>query len=299
MTSGLYSAAPDATVHANKTLQPPERHRAISRGGSILQRRFAADVEPSGALEKTMSIENKHDLDGLREAGRIVRTALDEMERHTLPGVSTLKLNEIGADVLRRNQARSAPMLIYGFPAEICISVNDEIVHGIPSFQIIRTGDLVKLDVTVEKDSYIADAARTVLVGPASEERRELVACAKRAFYKGMQVARAGNRVNAIGRAISHEVSRGGFSIVQGLAGHGVGRAIHEEPSVPNEYDSRARRRLTVGLVLAVEPMISAGSGTVFEAEDGWTIKTADRSMTAHYENTIVITRGQPLILTQ
>lgn len=246
-----------------------------------------------------MSIENKHDLDGLREAGRIVRTALDEMEHHTRPEISTLELNEIGAGVLRRNRARSAPMLVYGFPAEICISVNDEIVHGIPSSHIIRSGDLVKLDVTVEKDGYFADAARTVVVGPASEERHELVACAKRAFYKGLLAAREGNRVNAIGRAISHEVRRSGFSVVQGLAGHGVGRAIHEEPSVPNAYDSRARRRLTVGLVLAVEPMISAGSGAVFEAADGWTIKTADRSMTAHFEHTIVITKGQPLILTQ
>lgn len=246
-----------------------------------------------------MSIENKHDLDGLREAGRIVRTALDEMEHHTRPGVSTLELNKIGAGVLRRNQARSAPMLVYDFPAEICISVNDAIVHGIPCSHIIRSGDLVKLDVTVEKDGYFADAARTVVVGPASDERHELVACAKRAFYQGLQAARPGNRVNAIGRAISREVRRSGFSVVQGLAGHGVGRAIHEEPSVPNAYDSRARRRLTVGLVLAVEPMISAGSGAVFEAADGWTIKTADRSMTAHFEHTIVITKGQPLILTQ
>jgi methionyl aminopeptidase len=246
-----------------------------------------------------MSIESKQDLDGLREAGRIVRAALDEMERHTRPGISTFELNEIGARILLNNGARSAPKLFYGFPAEICVSVNDEIVHGIPSPQVIRAGDLVKLDVTAEKDGYIADAARTVVVGQASDEKRELVACARRAFYKGLQVARAGNRVNLIGRAISHEVRKSGFRVIQGLSGHGVGRAIHEEPSVPNEYDLRARQRLTNGLVLAIEPMISAGSGAVYEAEDGWTIKTTDRALTAHYEHTVVITKGQPLILTQ
>lgn len=190
-------------------------------------------------------------------------------------------------------------MLTYGFPAEVLISVNDEVVHGIPSSYVIKTGDLVTLDVTAEKDGYIADAARTVVVGPASDEKWDLVACAKRAFYKGMQVARAGNRVNAIGRAISHEVRKRRYAVVQRLAGHGVGRAIHKEPTVPNEYDIRARRRLTKGLVLAVEPMVSAGSGAVYEAEDGWTIKAKDRALTAHYEHTVVITKGQPLILTR
>lgn len=245
-----------------------------------------------------MSIENQKDLEGLIEAGRIVRDALDEMERHARPGISTLELNDIGAGVLRRNHARSAPMLVYDFPAEICISVNDEIVHGIPSSKVIRTGDLVKIDVTVEKDGYFADAARTVVIGPASEEQQEFVECARRAFYKGLQVARVGNRVSMIGRAISHEVRQSGFSVVKDLSGHGVGRAIHEEPMVPNEYDPRAGRRLTPGLVIAVEPMISTGSGQVYEDDDGWTIKTRDHTMAAHYEHTIVITRGQPLILT-
>lgn len=246
-----------------------------------------------------MSIENKLDLEGLREAGRIVREALDAMEQHARPGISTLELNEIGAEVLRSNGARSAPALFYDFPAEICISVNDAIVHGIPSTQRVKAGDLVKLDVTVEKDGYIADAARTVVVGPASDDKYELADCARRAFYKGMQVARAGHRVNMIGRAIAHEVRQSGYEVVQGLAGHGVGRAIHEAPDVPNEYDARARQRLTKGLVIAVEPMISAGSGAIYEAEDGWTILTQDHALTAHYEHTIVITKGQPLILTQ
>lgn len=248
-----------------------------------------------------MSIESQQDLDGLREAGRIVRTALDTLERHTRPGISTLELNEIGAEVLLQNGAHSAPMLAYDFPAEILISVNDEVVHGLPSSYVIQEGDLVTLDVTAQKGGYIADAARTVVVvvGAASDEKRDLVACAKRAFYKGMQVARAGNRVNAIGRAISHEVRRSGYAIVQGLTGHGVGRAIHEEPIVPNEYDIRARQRLTKGFVLAVEPMVSAGSGAVYEADDGWTVKTKDRALTAHYEHTVVITKGRPFILTQ
>ena len=212
-----------------------------------------------------MSIENQQDLDGLREVRRIVRAALDKSEGHTRPGISTTELNEIGAEVLLKNDANSAPTLVYDFPTEILISVNDEVVHGIACSYVIKEGDLVTLDVTVEKGGYIADAARTVVVGAASDEKRGLVACAKRAFYKGMQVARVGNRVNAIGRAISHEVRQSGYAIVQSLAGHGVGRAIHEDPVVPNEYDIRARQRLTKGLVLAVEPMVSAGSGAVYQ----------------------------------
>jgi methionyl aminopeptidase len=245
-----------------------------------------------------MSIENKHDLDALREAGRIVRAALDAMEHHVRPGITTAALNEIGAGVLHKNGARSAPQHILGFPAEICISVNEEAVHGIPSDRVVRAGDLVKLDVVAEKDGYMADAAITVVAGPAPDEKHAFVACAKRAFGKALQVARAGNRVNAIGRAVAHEVRQSGFRVLQGLAGHGVGRAIHEPPTVPNEYDLRARQRLTRGLVIAVEPMISTGSGAVYQARDGWTIKTADGALAAHYEHTIVITRGRPIVLT-
>lgn len=245
-----------------------------------------------------MSIEGKDDLDGLREAGRVVRAALEAMKRHVRPGVTTDELNAIGAAVLREHGARSAPMLVYGFPKDVCISVNEEIIHGIPSARVVAAGDLVKLDVTVEKGGYMADAAITVAVAPVTEERQALVACAERAFFKAMQVARAGNRVSHIGRAVEHEVRRWGFDVVRDFAGHGIGRSIHEEPAVPNYYDLRARARLTRGLVLTVEPMVTMGAGDVVQAADGWTIETADGSMAAHYEQTIVITKGQPVLLT-
>ncbi len=245
-----------------------------------------------------MSIEGKEDLDGLREAGRIVRAALEAMKQHVRPGITTAQLNAIGAAVLRENGARSAPMLVYGFPREVCISINEEIIHGIPSERVVEEGDLVKLDVTIEKNGYMADAAITVAVEPVTEEQRDLVECAQRAFFKAMQVARVGNRVSHIGRAVEHEVRRWGFDIVRDFAGHGIGRSIHEEPSVPNYYDLRARARLTRGLVLTVEPMVTMGAGAVVQADDGWTIQTADGSMAAHYEQTIVITKGQPILLT-
>lgn len=245
-----------------------------------------------------MSIEKKQDLDGLREAGRIVRETLQAMEAYVREGVTTAELNEIGAAVLHRNGARSAPKVVYGFPAEVGISVNEEITHGIPSERRIKAGDLVKLDVVAEKDGYMADAAITVVVGPAEDEKYALVACAKQAFEKAMQVARVGNRVNAIGKTVEHTVKQYGFSVIEGYGGHGIGRSIHEEPTIPNVYDLRARQRLTKGLVIAVEPLVSMGEGAVYEAEDGWTIKTRDGSSTAHYEHTVIITKGAPLLIT-
>lgn len=245
-----------------------------------------------------MSIRSKRDLEGLRLAGRIVRLALDAMAAHVRPGVTTKELNAIGAEVLARHGARSAPMLVYNCPAEILISVNDEIVHGLPSDRVIQEDDLVKLDVTVEKNGYMADAAVTVVVGPASEESHALANCVRRAFEAALKAARPGNRVYEIGRAVEREVRRSGFHVVSGLAGHGIGRSIHEEPSVPNEFDRRARQRLTEGLVITIEPMISAGTSEIVQDDDGWTIRTADGSRAAHYEHTLVITKDGPVLLT-
>jgi methionyl aminopeptidase len=245
-----------------------------------------------------MSIESQYDLDGLLASGRVVRAALDAMAAAVRPGITTGELNALGAAVIRSNGARSAPMLVYGFPAETCISVDDEIVHGIPGVRILRDGDLVKLDVTVEKDGYITDAAVTVAVGRAPESARALAACARRAFAQAMGVARVGFRVNDIGRAVSREVRRSRFAVVRTLDGHGIGRTIHEEPRVPNVYEAAARRKLTRGLVLAIEPMVTSGSGRVVEAADGWTVRTADGAPAAHFEQTIVVMDGAPILLT-
>jgi len=245
-----------------------------------------------------MSIENEEDLEGMKEVGLIVGATLKAMKQAVHPGITTNELNAIGAEMLDQCQAQSAPMLVYDYPAETCISVNDEVVHGIPSDRRVEKGDLVTLDVTAEKENYMADAAVTIAVPPALDLQLNLVVCAEVSFYKALRVASAGKRVNQIGRVVEYVSRRHGFSVIRGLSGHGIGRTIHEEPSVPNTYEFMLRDRLSDGLVLTVEPMITTGSGKVVEADDGWTIKTADRSLSAHYEHTIIITRGRPIILT-
>ncbi len=245
-----------------------------------------------------MSIESEQDLQGLLEAGEIVRAALEAMRRKVRHGIETREINQIGAEIIRKMGGRSAPMIVYGFPAEVCISVNEEIVHGIPSVRSLKNGDLVKIDVTVEKNGYMADAAITVPVGSVSVKKRDLVECVERAFECSMNEAKAGNRVYDIGRAVEEEVRRSGFSVVRELVGHGIGRTIHEEPYVPNYYDHRYNQLLTEGLVITIEPMIAMGEGRTRQTEDGWAISTADGSFAAHYEHTIVITRSRPQILT-
>jgi methionyl aminopeptidase len=244
-----------------------------------------------------MSIESKADLEGVTEAGRVTSETLDALARHVREGVTTAELDAIAAEVLARNGARPAPAIVYGFPGTVLISVNDEIVHGVPGRRRLGRGDLVSLDVTVEKDGYVADAARSVIVGDGSRMARELIAAAEAALAAALAVARAGVRVNEIGRAVQNEVRRRGFSVVRGLCGHGVGRTIHESPEVPNVYDRAQRDVLTEGLVLTIEPMITAGSSAAVQGQDGWTLRTRDGSLAAHCEHTLVITRERPLIL--
>jgi len=245
-----------------------------------------------------MSITSPADLTGLRAVARVVRLTLDALRRHVRVGVSTADLDALAAALLAQHGARSAPAAVYGFPGHVLISVNDEIVHGVPGPRRLERGDLVKLDVTLEKGGYVADAATSVVVGQGTDEAHRLAACADAAFRAALSVARAGVRVNEIGRAVEHEVRRQGFAVVRGLTGHGVGRTIHEEPDVPNWYDPRQQDVLTEGLVLTIEPMISAGSAEPVQDRNGWTIRTRDGSLAAHHEHTLVITRDEPLILT-
>ncbi len=245
-----------------------------------------------------MSIQTEKDWTGMRRVARIVRMTLDAMEKEVRPGVSTAELNEVAAGVFAAHGARSAPNLVYGFPGSALISVNDEVVHGVPGQRRLERGDVVKLDVTTEKDGYMADAARTVVVDGGSDEAHRLARCARSAFKKALLVATAGRRVSEIGRAVEQEVRGHGFRVVRGLDGHGIGRTIHEPPSVPNYYDPRQTDVLTEGLVITVEPIISAGTGKAVEGKDGWTIRTADGTLAAHHEHTIVITTGTPVVLT-
>jgi methionyl aminopeptidase len=245
-----------------------------------------------------MSITQPEELAALRAAGAIVRRMLEAMKLAVRPGVQTAELDEVGTAVMRAHGARSAPQLVYQFPGVNCISLNEEAVHGIPGTRTLCNGDLVKLDVTIEKDGFMADAAITVAVGTVSEEGERLIACAQRAFEKAMLVARAGFRVWEIGRVIEREVRRSGFSVIRDLGGHGIGRTIHEAPRVPNYLDPTANQILTEGLVITIEPIIAAGSARAVTATDGWTIRTLDRKPSAHYEHTLVITTGEPILLT-
>lgn len=226
-----------------------------------------------------MSIESQTDLDGLRRAGNVTRLTLDALEAHVRAGITTADLDAVAAKIFARHGARSAPQIVYGFPGNVLLSINDEIVHGVPGPRQLERGDLLKIDVTVECNGYIADAARTVIVGSGSDTANRLIRCARAAFRAGADVARAGVLVNEIGRAVDQEVRRHGFRVVRGLSGHGVGRTIHEEPLVPNEYDPWQADVLTEGLVLAIEPMITAGSNQPVEDADGWTIRTRDGSL--------------------
>ena len=245
-----------------------------------------------------MSINGPDELEGMQAAGAVVRLMLAAMRNEVRAGITTAELDELGAGVMRQHGAQSAPALVYQFPGVSCISLNDEAVHGIPGPRALQDGDLVKLDVTIEKDGFMADAALTVPVGEVTEERRNLIACAERAFAKAMLVARAGFRVWEIGRAVEREVRRSGFAVIRELSGHGIGRTIHEAPRVPNYPDTRDNQVLTEGLVITVEPIIAAGTGKVFVAPDKWTMITADHGASAHYEHTIVITKGAPMLLT-
>jgi methionyl aminopeptidase len=246
-----------------------------------------------------MVIESEQDLAGMRAAGAVVRDTLAAMRAAVAPGVTTAQLDQVAAKVMANAGARSAPKLVYDFPGETCISVNDEIVHGIPSAsRKLAEGDLVKLDVTAERNGFMADACVTVGVGRISEGAKQLIACAELAFKKGLRAVRHGGRVLDVGRVVEEEVERKGFSVVRTLQGHGIGRTIHEEPMVPNWPDPAARGWLTDGLVITLEPIIAAGDGEMVEDPDGWTIRTRDGSLSAHHEHTLVVTKGAPLLLT-
>lgn len=245
-----------------------------------------------------MSIKTADELEKLKAIGRIVRESLDAMAAAVRAGISTQELDKIGLSVLRERGAEPAPAKVYGFPGSACISVNEEAVHGIPGSRVLRGGDIVKLDLVACKDGFFADAAVTIPVGNVSPTAEALIRCAESAFREAVCVARLGYRSYDIGRAVQRETLRLGFNVMPDLGGHGVGRTIHEAPDVPNFFDPRSRARLTEGLVLAIEPIVTNGLGQALAMRDGWTIRTADRALAAHYEHTIVITRSEPVLLT-
>jgi len=245
-----------------------------------------------------MSIDTPAEMAAMKEAGRVVRLVLDTMRAAVAPGVTTSHLDHVGESVMRKHGARSAPRLVYRFPGANCISVNDEVVHGIPGQRVLREGDLVKLDVTAEKDGFMADACITVPVGKVSARAAALAEAAEKAFFAALREVRPGRRACDVGAAVEEAVEKRGFRVVRTLTGHGIGRTIHEAPTIPNWCDPEHRTWLEENMVITVEPIICAGSGESFEADDGWTVKTADGSLAAHFEHTLVVRKGAPLLLT-
>ena len=245
-----------------------------------------------------MSIESDEDLRGLERAGKVVSETLGALKAALRPGISTGELDRVGLHVFQKYGAVSAPTVFYDFPGNTLISINDEVVHGIPGERVVQAGDLVTLDVTAQVGGYIADAAVSVTVPTESAINRRLCQCAHQALRAALKVAKAGRPINVIGRAIEQVVLGWGFSVIPELSGHGLGRVIHEEPNVLNFYHPQDTQLLTEGLVITIEPIICAGWGEVVEMDDGWTVKTVDGSAAAHFEHTLVITRGKPVVLT-
>ena len=247
-----------------------------------------------------MSISDERDIEGLKRVGAAVAAARDAMAAHVAPGVTTAELDAIGKEHLDRHGARSAPQLAYGFPGVTCISVNDELAHGIPSHErVLRTGDLVNIDVSAELDGYWADSGASFAVGAISVRDTALLRATRLALEDAMSEARAGEPLRNIGRAVERRAKRCGFRVVRNLCGHGVGRHIHEEPQVQNTFRPLDRTLLTEGLVITIEPFLSTGATRAVEGDDGWTLFSSDGSRGAQFEHTMIITRGEPIVVTR
>jgi methionyl aminopeptidase len=247
-----------------------------------------------------MSINDERDIEGLQRVGAVVAAARDAMGAHVAAGVTTAELDAIGKEHLDRHGARSAPQLAYGFPGATCISVNDQLAHGIPSQdRVLREGDLVNIDVSAELDGYWADTGASFPVGTVSREANALLRATRLALEDAMSQARAGELLRNIGRAVERRAKSCGFRVVRNLAGHGVGRYIHEEPQVLNTFRPQDRTLLTEGLVITIEPFLTTGGTVAVEDADGWTLRSNDGSRGAQFEHTLIITRGQPIVVTR
>jgi methionyl aminopeptidase len=245
-----------------------------------------------------MSIRTEQEEQGIRAAGRMVAEVIREVRSAVAPGRTTAELDAVAHAAIARRGGVAAPRAYYSFPGAICLSVNEEVVHGVPGPRMLRAGDLLTIDVTLEKDGYIADAAVTVPVGEVTARGRRLIACAEAAFQKALPVVRPGVPAWRIGEAVDREVRRWGYRVVRELRGHGVGRAIHEAPEVPNYADRSCRDRLEEGMVLTIEPIIAARRPGVYLRPDQWTVCTDDGSLAAHHEHTLIVTRRGPALVT-
>jgi methionyl aminopeptidase len=247
-----------------------------------------------------MTIETEHDVIALQRIGRIVSLVLQQMLDAAEPGMTTRELDGIGAKLLEQHGARSAPQLTYNFPGATCISINEEAAHGIPGDRVIRAGDMLNVDVSAELDGYFADTGGTRVVPPTNPQKTKLCHATRTALEQAMKVARAGMPINGIGAAIERTAKKYGFKIIENLGSHGVGRALHEEPEhIAGYFDRTDRRLLQEGMVITIEPFLSTKSRIVEGTDDGWTLVGVPGNLSAQYEHTMIITRGEPIVVTR
>ena len=246
-----------------------------------------------------VTIKSAREIELMREAGRLLGIVHDELGKAIRPGISTKDIDSLGEKLIRGFGCVPNFLHYQGYPASICVSVNEEVVHGIPrDNRILKEGDIVSLDAGLIYKGYHSDAARTHAVGKISPEAEKLIAVTKQSFFEGIKMARAGNHLYDISNAIDAYVTPHGYGIVTALVGHGIGTQLHEEPQIPNFAQKRKGLKLQPGMTLAIEPMINMGTAQVNWLDDNWTVVSADKSYSAHYENTILITEGEPEILT-
>lgn len=246
-----------------------------------------------------VTIKSENEIELMREAGHLLEKVHEGLAKYIKPGVSTKEIDRIGEDMIRSMGCVPNFLHYEGFPASFCISLNDEVVHGIPSEdRIIEEGDLVKIDAGLIYKGYHSDAARTHIVGECSPEAKKLVEVTRQCFFEGIQFAKAGNHLNDVCKAIGAYAKKHNYGIVRDLCGHGIGTHLHEDPAIPNFPMKKRGIRLAPGMTLAIEPMINLGTGDVAWLDDDWTVVTMDGELSAHYENTILITDGEPEILT-
>jgi len=250
-----------------------------------------------------ITIKSKLEIEKMRRAGRIVYEALCLMRQHAQVGITTAEINEIAERHIRKCGAIPSFKGYNGFPASVCISVNEEVIHGIPQKRKLIDGDIVSVDVGAIVDGYHGDAARTFAIGNVSDEAKRLISATKQSFFEAFAVMREGYRISDISLAVQNHVESAGFSVVRAYCGHGIGKSLHETPEIPNYVDSEKKNggstRLYAGMTLAVEPMVNAGTCEILVRPDKWTVVTRDGALSAHYENTVLITKGEPIILTK
>ena len=247
----------------------------------------------------SVTIKSQREIELMRHAGKLLGQTLKQLEEAVRPGMSTWELNQIGEEIIRGYGCIPSFLNYNGYPASICISLNDEVVHGIPRKDfIIQEGDIVSMDAGLIYQGYHADAARTVGVGEITENARKLIEVTRQSFFEGIRQAKQGNHLYDISGAIGDYAESFGYGVVRDLVGHGIGKNLHEAPQIPNFRQRRRGLKLQAGMTLAIEPMINEGSPDVCWADDDWTVMTEDCSLSAHYENTVLITDGEPEILT-